>query len=376
MALAHSPSIVTNGLIFAYDMANTQKSWKGRPTTNLVITKVENYTGFGGAGWWLHPGNTVSVTSQELPNGNIGPVFNATTLTTGGLYGYNSHALGAAFVNGTQYTVSFWARAFSGTASITVRDADSGGALNSSVSGITNVWQRFSFTWTANASTNMVTFTGSNFSLYDVQLETNSFATPFVVGTRSNTQAILDLTNQSTITATSPTYNSNGTFSFNGGTQRLDISNTIGPINNNFSIAAWINSTNIAATQNIVSMNGPYFMRIDGSKVRFNVLAGGSWLFQPGTTILSSNTWYYFTMVYNFNLSLWIGYINGVQEFSVAKSGTIANSSFYSYVGYTPEGGEQSNFLGQIAVVQYYNQALTAQEVQQNFQALRGRYGV
>ena len=35
MALGHSPSIVTNGLVFAYDMGNPQKSWKGAPTTNL-----------------------------------------------------------------------------------------------------------------------------------------------------------------------------------------------------------------------------------------------------------------------------------------------------------------------------------------------------
>lgn len=194
--------------------------------------------------------------------------------------------------------------------------------------------------------------------------------------TRSNTQAILDLTGKSTITATSPTYNSNGTFSFTGGTERLDISNTIGPISNNFSISAWVNSTNIAATQNIVSMNGPYFMRIDGSKVRFNVLAGGTWLFQPGTTTLSSNTWYNFTMVYNYDSSLWIGYINGMQEFSVAKTGTVASSSFYGYVGYTPQGGEQSNFFGQIAAVQYYNRALSATEVTQNFEAVRGRYGI
>jgi hypothetical protein len=123
-------------------------------------------------------------------------------------------------------------------------------------------------------------------------------------------------------------------------------------------------------------MNGPYFMRILGSKVRFNVLAGGVWLFQNGTTTLSSNTWYNLAMVYNYDTSLWIGYINGEQEFSVAKSGLLGYATFYGYIGYTPEGGEQSNFFGNISAINYYNRALSAAEILQNFNALRGRYGI
>lgn len=35
MSLGHGASIVKTGLVFHYDMGNTAKSWKGRPTTNL-----------------------------------------------------------------------------------------------------------------------------------------------------------------------------------------------------------------------------------------------------------------------------------------------------------------------------------------------------
>lgn len=216
MALGHSPSIVRNGLVFYYDMNNRQKSWKGKPTTNFVTKNVENYTGWSGAGWWLHPGNTVSVTTQRLPNGELGSVFNATDLGTGGLYGYNGYALNSAYSNGTQYAASFWAKSFNNSTGILyLRDADSGGALSTSFN-LTDRWQRFSVSWTANGVSNMMTFTGSNLSLYQVQLEQNSFATPFVNGTRSNTQAILDITNNNVITTDSLTYNANGTFSFNG----------------------------------------------------------------------------------------------------------------------------------------------------------------
>jgi len=207
------------------------------------------------------------------------------------------------------------------------------------------------------------------------QIEHGNIVTPFVNGTRSNTEALLDWTSNATITATSPTYNSDNTFTFNSGTERLDISNSI-PISNNFSWTAWIRSNNIAQTQNIVSMNGPYFMRLSGSKVRFNILTSGGWLFQNGTTVLSSNTWYNLCMVWNGDANTWTGYINGKQEFSVSKSGTVNYGSLYGYVGYTPQGGEQSYFNGDIPVLYCHNKALTAQEVQQNFNALRGRYGI
>ena len=123
-------------------------------------------------------------------------------------------------------------------------------------------------------------------------------------------------------------------------------------------------------------MNGPYFMRITGSTVRFNVLAGGTWLFQQGTTVLSNNTWYYLSMVYDYAASTWSGYINGKAEFSVAKSGTLSVTSFYGYIGYTPEVGEQAAFNGKISAIQIYNRALSATEVLQNFNALKGRYGL
>jgi hypothetical protein len=397
MSAYSGPEVVGDGLVFYYDMGNPQKSWKGAPTTNIWAYSRAF------SNWNKTAPVTVTDNSVLSPNGDL----SASTISANGS-GLSNINISGTVTSGNTYTKSVYAKA--GTTSILVFESydnnGSGGVAyfpttfnltlgtfsaavgdTATMTYITNGWYRCSVTRSYTLTTGSGTFyigaygfgTGSLY-LWDAQFELGSL-TPVVAtngasASRSNTQAILDLTNNNIITATSPTYNSNGTFSFSGGTERLDIPATIGPITNNFSISAWVNSTNISATQNIVSMNGPYFMRIDGSKVRFNVFAGGTWLFQNGTTTLSSNTWYYFTMVYNYDSSLWIGYINGVQEFSVAKTGTIASSTFFAYVGYTPQGGEQSNFLGQIAAVQYYNRALSAAEVQQNFNALRGRYGL
>jgi hypothetical protein len=377
MSVFSGPNVSDSGLVFAYDMYNTDKSWKGAPAVNLAAGVIS-----------VGNGNVPTTTVTDIkPDGTIGTVreHSAETISdpnrTVSCGSYNLTA-------GETYTISFYVK--------NINCTGFGGNLYSptllrSIDAITYP-AIFTDRWARVVKTFVVPNEGPNpvqlspqifrdgglgkFRLTDIQIEQNSFASPYINGTRSNTQALLDQTGKNTITASNVTYSSSNTFSFNGGTQRMDISNTIGPISNNFTISAWINSTDIAATQNILSMNAPYFMRITNSRVRFNVFAAGTWLFQNGTTVLSSNTWYYFTMVYNFDASLWIGYINGELEFSVAKSGTLPTSTFYGYVGYTPQAGEQSNFFGQIATVQYYNRALTQIEVRQNFNALRGRFGI
>ena len=375
MSSAAGPSIATSGLVLDIDMANTQKSWLGKPTTNLVITKVENYTGWGGAGWWMHPGNTTSVTSQTLPDGSTGLTLTATTLASGGLYGYNSYALGAAYVSGTQYTASFWAKSYNGTASLNVRDSDSGGTLSTGVSGITFTWQRFSFTWTANASTNMLTFTGSNFSLYNVQLETNSFPTPFVDGARSTTQAIVDLTNNNTITATSLTYASDNTFSFNGNASSnyIDCGNAAAlQITGAITIDAWVKPTAYTNLGNVVSKNAN-----SGYRFRLDSTAGGLWWYVSGNAIQGGSapldTWSHLTV--SGDSSGLYAYINGVLVASNAtayapSAVTGGNLNIGAY------GAGTETFIGTIAAVKIYNRRLSITEIQTNFNAARSRYGL
>ena len=171
-----------------------------------------------------------------------------------------------------------------------------------------------------------------------------------------------------------PTYSSanGGSLVFDGVNDRVDVLNP--GISQTFTVSAWVNCSNVASSNNIVSKNGPYFMRIVNSKVRFNVLTSvGSWLFQNGTTTLSNNIWYNFSMTYD--SSFFKGYINSNLEFNTAKTGSISTNNGL-HIGYTPAAGEQAGFNGNIAQVSIYNRALTAQEIQQNFNATRGRYGI
>ena len=381
MSLSHSPKIVTNGLAFAYDMGNSKKSWKGAPTFNASLRDgQDDFNPWFGDGSPTALGIDPSVrfrkrkvakfqtgTSQNCYINGVGDLSNGTTSTswTSTIYLKRVDGSPPPANIGMYLYVSSTSNA---NATIALEPVEDG-------------WYKAVYTRSGLPS-GYPTLTGMyglgvgvQYYFADWQCENNSFSTPWVSGTRSNTEAILDMVGNSTITATSPTYNSDGSFTFNSGTERLDISNSI-PISNNFSWSAWIRSNNISQTQNIVSMNGPYFMRISNSRVRFNILTSGGWLFQNGTTVLSSDTWYNLCMVWNGADNTWTGYINGEEEFSVSKSGAVTYSSLYGYVGYTPQGGEQSYFNGDIPVVYCHTKALTAAEVAQNFNALRGRYGI
>ena len=46
------------------------------------------------------------------------------------------------------------------------------------------------------------------------------------------------------------------------------------------------------------------------------------------------------------------------------------------YIGARPAGGGSGYFAGEIPIVKIYNRVLTAAEVEQNFNALRGRFGI
>mgnify|MGYP000279734502 CR=1 FL=1 len=66
MSLAHNPSIATNGLIMYYDMNNTQKSWKGSPTTNLITYPQADWNGSSFALTYDYKGNGVGNATQTF----------------------------------------------------------------------------------------------------------------------------------------------------------------------------------------------------------------------------------------------------------------------------------------------------------------------
>ena len=396
MATNYNASIVRSSLVMYYDMNNTRKSWLGAPVTNYIANPYASYNGsaFVNFGYnYPNLGATYTyVTGVNNPINSPG-VLEYYTGTTG--YKYFSIDSQTLPTTGT-YTFSYYARLkVSGSASNKPIDNQLWRANGSdrSVTGdwnptFTSDWVRYSTTGPAEASTILQYFpahSGTIIGGYTIQycgfqLELGSVATPFVVGTRSNTQAIVDLAGNNTLTATSLTYNSDNTFSFNGTSGYIACGN-LGTFYPQGTVSFWMNSAAIASYPNPFATHfqgGNAGFRFEGrSDGNFGMVVGNDAGTYTSHTFISSgmqaNTWYNITLTWIVGSNIAVGYLNGVQVFNEAQtywattmpSVTIGN------------GFSASRYWnGKISATQIYNRSLSATEVAQNFNALRGRYGI
>jgi hypothetical protein len=191
--------------------------------------------------------------------------------------------------------------------------------------------------------------------------------------------------NNATLT-NGPTYSSS-----NGGSIVFDGVNDAVLLNNattfgspaDISINIWVRYTDFIATANgralfrgsSLSENVGFavYQATDSpyNRVKCYVNLGTGLTVLNSATQLSTNQWYFVTLTYNSSvLSL---YINGVLDASIAGSGGISWPS----PARSPQFGEMfgTYFNGRIAQMTFYNRALTAAEVLQNYNALRPRFG-
>lgn len=96
------------------------------------------------------------------------------------------------------------------------------------------------------------------------------------------------------------------------------------------------------------------------------------------TTTMVTNTWYYITGLYDDSAKILSIYINGNFEGSSTTLTQNPPTTGAQYVTLgAGDGLTASNKLtGNIAQASIYNRALTAQEVLQNYNALKGRFGL
>jgi len=100
----------------------------------------------------------------------------------------------------------------------------------------------------------------------------------------------------------------------------------------------------------------------------------GSWS-GIGNFSPSLDTWYYVVQTYNSSSGLMSQYINTTLQSSASASPNITSPSYNYVIGGSNSGGLE-NFKGNVAILRQYNRALSIDEIQQNFNALRGRFGI
>ena len=97
--------------------------------------------------------------------------------------------------------------------------------------------------------------------------------------------------------------------------------------------------------------------------------------YSPKIIPIELNTYYNIVCVYDNGTMR--NYINGVQEGTGSSQNINITTSNSNKILIGVRGSDStSEFPGNIAQVSIYNRALTATEIQQNFNALKGRYGI
>jgi hypothetical protein len=90
------------------------------------------------------------------------------------------------------------------------------------------------------------------------------------------------------------------------------------------------------------------------------------------------NTWYYLVLVWNSSLGSQSFYVNSLlQGTQTGISYSASNTNNFLFLGQSNPGADNTGmFSGKYGSFQVYNRALTPAEIKQNFEAMRGRYGI
>lgn len=398
MSAIEGPNILTSGLTFEYDMNNTGRSWFGAPTANLVDPFWTNWS-VDGSG----QGNIGTRTITGPFDCTISDV-NANTRQS--IYISSGISASTSYTFSVQYqkiagapTLRFQIQAYNGSTYLSTMSF----ATTSELGIVDNTnWQTAKITLTTPANCNRIlwfmqdgddytTYTHS-FNLSNPQCEQQSFATPFCYPSRTNTQSLRDVTGLNTITSTSLTYLSNNTFSYDGST------NLIGPgalsgSYSQFTVSVWFNPSSVANYRNPIDCNYNYNATTGniGPRLEMNTAGNLGWILSGNTTnnsvadsynVISSgmaaNTWYHVVITRDAS-TLISTYLNGSVVVNQAANPNGFVNTFSNVIigrGFHLSSAAERSFAGSIPLVQIYNTALTATQVNLLFNAFRSRYGL
>lgn len=406
MGLAHSPQIITDGLVLCLDAANPKSypaynlATYSQDFENAVYTKS---TGLVTATGLLAPDDSLTATtltddststwesfsrSFTVPNDsttyNISIHIKKTTGGTSPMTGFNIDLTGGSLVNS-------FPRFNTDTGVL-------GGSNNMVVTSENNNYWRISFTVTNNSSGNTTlnisyypatgfyngsdnaTATGSQ-TVWGFQVTRGVARLPYNGITTQSANSLFDLSgnlNDATLT-NGPTFDSNnrGSLLFDG-TDRY-VSGTLPtiPAASSVTVEAVIKLNSVASLKNIFNhgrsgVSFGYGMVISSNNLRFRNSNSDYALSSP--TSLTTGQWYH--LVLSTSASSTTGYCNGISQGTAAQ--IVTANAITEYVMSRRSLNSANEFMdGNTALLRvYHNKAFTQNEVLQNFNAIRGRYGI
>ena len=194
-------------------------------------------------------------------------------------------------------------------------------------------------------------------------------------GTGITTTNLFGIYNGNLINGVGYTSSNNGNFTFDGTNDYIEIPSL--SINSSFSIDLFCYALNLSTTYVIAGKYGggsyDFWLGVSGSRFKFSISMPNK--FDAQTSTISANTWYHICAVYNSSTITASIYLNGVLAQTLNGSSAFQNPpGNYAIGAFGAAGGFY--FPGYVASHKFYNRALSATEIKQNFNATRDRYGV
>ena len=177
-----------------------------------------------------------------------------------------------------------------------------------------------------------------------------------------------------------PTFNSAGYFSFSTD-DYIRFTNSTALDVQTFTVEVWVR-TNYTNQNGFWfekgTVNSQYSLFQEGTTIRCRVNTGSVVNCISPVTANFMNTTNWYQVAFTFTSGSQVCYINGNVVGTGTTSGTLATNaggmSIGAYGGYSGSRGYYYN--GDQSIAKVYNRVLTQTEIQQNFNALRGRYSI
>jgi hypothetical protein len=403
MALNHSPSVTTANLLLNLDFKNQKRFSSSLGTGNLV----QNFN-YNASNWVnIFPDHATLTPGIDAPDGSRTAV-RLSCRTTG------SSLLRVSFTlftpNGTDlYATSFWVRLVSGTTPSTLTTDLHDGNPTANYLPLLSVGK-----WVRVVTTGIPTAAGKTFidllsnntndyvlDFWGIKIENltaanNPYPLVDTVGsfTFNNFRPQFSTINEDFITFDRTTAPKHGGLAFATGTGALTSQNFL---YNDFTWEVWFrindrnpeNSANESWSALALYRGWHSGFFYTATSMRFNMVDNTgptqviacSWTVGASGAQINQGSWYQIVVTRNGNV--FTPYINGV---NVGTGSTRAYTAFPSVSNDLQIGAAANVAAGvgdfiyysksSIANMKMYNRALSASEVMQNFQALRGRFGI
>ena len=385
MATSGGPDIERDGLVFGMDTGYgidtnniSSRFYPGEPTTNLVVSPFE----------------INNTTSTDIPQELVGK----------GITGYASYSSGYSVFSsqtsstsstGKTFQYSIWMRSPGGTSTYLLYVYDGtgpdGGWWSFGEGALTDKWQRI--TGSRSNMTGTVTTIRvyrrnqqGTIEMVAPQLEVKSHVTPFLTGTRSSTQSLIDLTKTTDIDVSNVSFDSTGQPTFDGTDDSIDLG-TEEPFTLLSKTATWeavvkfdssnANGAVITRWENSVGQTW-WFGRYNANRIHLALILGGGYnAFYSDSSMTDTTKYYHIAAVLNgTSLKFFLdGELNGTRTVNSNTWNTNPSGTHSTRIG-AQNGGSASLHNGEIPIVKLYDRALSADEVQQNYNAYKNRFNL